>query len=210
MGLNILWATGGGACNLIYDRLGGLTFAGQGGLKGDAAVAMLYASVGAGLFVGILLARRIGAHVELHGLTAKFIGWMILAHGLVFAAAGLMPNLWLASFMFFLSRFIIGMEFTIQDTLLLRLVPDNLRSRIITSDRAAEIFVTSISTIIAAWSLGLISPRTLAIVSGLLSGLPGVVWLILFASGRLHMPDKVESEPESDGKDESGLLASVG
>ncbi|MDQ3817685.1 MAG: MFS transporter, partial [Acidobacteriota bacterium] len=128
IGLNVLWATGGGACNLIYDRLGGVVFVGQG-MSPDAGVAALYASVGAGAFFGLLLARRVGAHVELHGVTAKFIGWMMLAHGVVFAAGGLMPTLWLAGAMFFLSRVIIGMEFAVQETLMMRLLPDKLRGR---------------------------------------------------------------------------------
>ncbi|MDT4969463.1 MAG: hypothetical protein QOJ64_4200 [Acidobacteriota bacterium] len=209
MGLNVLWATGGGACNLIYDRLGGLTFAGTSGLTGDAGVAVLYTAVGAGLFFGILLARRIGAHVELHGLTARFIGWMLFAHGVLFAVAGLMPNLWLTGLLFFMSRFVVGMEFTVQETLLVRLVPDRLRGRIITTDRAAEIFVTSISTVFAAWSLNVISPRTLTIISGLLSGVPGLIWLLLFASGRLAMPAQLESEHEVRPDEEQGLLVSA-
>lgn len=209
IGLNVLWATGGGACNLIYDRLGGVVFAGRGGLEGDAGVAALYAAVGAGLFIGMLLARRVGAHVELHGLTAKFIGWMMFAHGIVFALAGLMPTLFLAGSMLFLSRFIIGIEFAVQETLMMRLVPDNLRGRVITTDRAAEIFVTSISTVLAAWSLHAITPRTLTIVSGLLSATPGLFWLALFASGRLHLPAHLETAREADDE-EQGLVASAG
>ncbi|HKC65775.1 MAG TPA: MFS transporter, partial [Pyrinomonadaceae bacterium] len=197
IGLNVLWATGGGACNLIYDRLGGVVFAGQG-MAADAGVAALYAAVGAGAFFGLLLARRVGAHVELHGATAKFIGWMMLAHGVVFAVGGLMPTLWLTGAMFFLSRFIIGMEFAVQETLMMRLLPDNLRGRVLTTDRAAEIFVLSISTVLATWSLRAISPRTLTILSGLLSAAPGLFWLALFASGRVRMPARIESVSETD------------
>lgn len=209
IGVNVLWATGGGACNLIYDRLGGVVFAGQGGLEGDAGVAALYATVGAGVFFGMLCARRVGTHVELHGVTAKFIGWMLFAHGVVFAVAGLMPTLWLTGLMMFLSRFIIGIEFAVQETLLMRLVPDNLRGRVITTDRAAEILVMSISTVFAAWSLRAISPRTLTIISGLLSATPGLLWLMLFASGKLRMPAEVEKRQEQDDEKEA-LLVSAG
>lgn len=202
IGVNVLWATGGGACNLIYDRLGGVVFAGQGGLEGDAGVAALYATVGAGVFVGMLCARRVGTHVELHGLTARFIGWMLFAHGILFAVAGLMPSFWLVGLFMFLSRFIVGMEFAVQETLLMRLVPDNLRGRVITTDRAAEILVMSISTVFAAWSLRAISPRTLTIISGLLSAAPGLLWLALFASGKLRMPAEVEKAPKLDDEKE--------
>ncbi|HEX8843795.1 MAG TPA: MFS transporter [Pyrinomonadaceae bacterium] len=209
IGLNVLWATGGGACNLIYDRLGSEGFSGQGGLNGDAGVAALYATVGAGVFFGMLFARRVGAHVELHGVTARFIGWMMFAHGVVFAIGGLMPTFWLTGLMFFLSRFIIGLEFAVQETLMLRILPDNLRGRVVTTDRAAEILVLTISTVFAAWSLHAITPRTLTVIAGLMSASPGLIWLALFASGRLRMPAELEAEGETEDEKE-GLLASAG
>ena len=42
LGMNILWATGGGAMNLIADRLGALVFSGGNGISADAAVAAFY------------------------------------------------------------------------------------------------------------------------------------------------------------------------
>jgi MFS family permease len=210
IGVNVLWATGGGACNLIYDRLGGVVFAGQGGLEGDAGVAALYATVGAGVFFGMLFVRRVGTHIELHGVTASFMGWTLIAHGVVFAVAGLMPTLWLAGLLLFLSRFIIGIEFAVQETLLMRLVPDNLRGRVITTDRASEILVMSISTIFAAWSLHAISARTLTVISGLLSATSGLFWLGLFASGKLRLPAEVEKRQQQDDEEKEVLLASAG
>ncbi|HEY0408386.1 MAG TPA: MFS transporter [Pyrinomonadaceae bacterium] len=210
MGINVLWAVGGGACNLIYDRLGGVVFAGQGGLQGDACVAALYTAVGAGVFGGMLMSRRVGAHVELRGATAGFIGWMVIAHGLLFALGGLMPSLWMAGALFFLSRFIIGMEFALQETLLMRLLPDRLRGRVMTTDRAAEIFVMSVSTIVAGWSLHAITPQTLTIISGLFSASPGVVWLALFAWGKLRLPLKPETLPPETEQAEETLLAPAG
>lgn len=213
MGINVLWAVGSGACALIYDRLGGVVFAASDGWQGDAGVAALYTAVGAGLFVGMLLARRVGAHVELRGATAGFIGWMVLAHGLLFGLGGLMPSLWLVGVMFFLSRMVIGMEFALQETLLMRLLPDRLRGRVMTSDRAAEIFVTSISTLVAGWSLHTITPRTLTVISGLLSAIPGLFWLVLFAWGKLRLPLKDDEERSNESAIEPAeetLLASAG
>jgi MFS family permease len=209
IGINILWATGGGALNLIYDRLGGVVFAGDG-LQPDAAVAALYTAVGAGLFVGMLFARRVGTHVELHGVTVKFIGWMLFAHGVVLALTGLMPTLWLACLMLFISRAIVGMEFAVQETLMMRLLPDRLRGRVLTTDRAAEIFVMSLSTVVAGWSLHAITPRTLTIISGLLSGLPGLVWLVLFTSGKLRLPAELRTAGAAAEESDEALLATAG
>lgn len=205
--VNILWATGGGAINLITDRLGGVVFAGQGGLQGDAAVAAFYAAAGAGLFLGMMFARRVGAHLELRRATGSFIGWTLFAHGVLFAVMGLMPNMWWACALMLVSRALLGVEFAVQETLLMRLVPDGLRGRVSTTDRALEIFVFSVSTGVAGWALHAISPRTLTVVSGLLSATPGIVWLMLLASRRLAVPELSAGKEQEEAKEETAFAS---
>lgn len=210
IGINILWATGGGALNLVYERLGSVEFAGRGGPEGDRGVALMYTAVGAGLFIGMMLARRVGAHVELRGATAGFIGWLVIIHGVLFALAGLMPELWLAATMIFLSRIVIGVEFAVHETLIMRLLPDRLRGRVFTTDRAAEVGVVSVAGLV--WGLlltGPLTPRSLTVWSGLLMGIPGVVWLLLFAAGKLTMPRQRDGAEDADD-DKETTLASAG
>lgn len=190
LGINILWASGGGAVNLIMDRLGGIVFAGQRGISGDSAVAALYFCGGLGLFIGMMIARRVGHYFEFLGKTPGFIGWSLLIQGFIFALIGLMPNLWWACLFLFLGRILLGAEFGVQDTLLIRLVPDKLRGRVIITDRATELLTWSFSTSIAGWSLRAITPRTLTIISGLLSASSGLAWLLLFASGKVRLPSR--------------------
>ena len=210
IGINILWAIGGGGLNLVYERLGAVVFAGESGLQPDAAVSLIYTAVGAGLFLGMIVARRIGAKVELRGVTPAFMGWTLIAHGVLFALAGVMPTIWLAILMMFLSRAVVGVEFAVQETLLMRLLPDNLRGRVSTTDRAAEILVMSATSLVAGWMLGFVlTPRSLTVISGLLCALPGVFWLTLFASGRLRMPAPASEERAADEEDER-VFASAG
>ena len=190
LGINILWATGGGAHNLIADRLGGLVFGGHDGISGDSAVAVLYFAAGLGLFLGLMIARRVGLYLEMKDRTVGFIGWALIVQGFLFAGIGMMPTLVLASVMLLLSRLTLGVEFAIQETLLMRLVPDKLRGRVSTSDRAAEMLTWSFSTVIAGWSLRAITPRTLTVISGLLSMIAGIVWLVLFALKRVRLPQR--------------------
>jgi MFS family permease len=190
LGINILWASGGGAVNLIMDRLGGIVYVGQGGISGDSAVAALYFAGGLGLFIGMIVARRLGNYFEFLGKTPALIGWGLLLQGFLFALIGVVPNLWIACIFLFLGRVVLGAEFGVQDTLLMRLVPDKLRGRVITTDRASELLTWSVSTTIAGWSLREITPRTLTIISGVLSASSGAVWLILFATGEVRLPKK--------------------
>ncbi|HET9479757.1 MAG TPA: MFS transporter, partial [Pyrinomonadaceae bacterium] len=191
LGINIIWAVGGGASNLIADRLGALVFAGENGISPDSAVAALYFANGMGLFLGMLIARRVGAYFELKQRTIGFIGWSLLAQGIVFGLSGVMPALWLACALLLVSRVMLGAEFAVQETLLMRLVPDNLRGRVSTTDRAGEMLIWTFSTGIAGWSLRMITPRTLTVIAGFLSGLAGIVWLVLFASQAVRLPRRL-------------------
>ena len=47
------------------------------------------------------------------------------------------------------------------------------------------------STAAAGWSLRTITPRTLTVISGLLSATAGLLWLILFVTRRVRLPKKI-------------------
>ncbi len=185
--VNIVWAIGGGAILLIMDRLGAFVFVGQYGMNADLAIGVLYFANGLGLFVGMMIARRVGLYFEMKRRTIAYIGWSLVIQGIFFALMGLMPSLFLASLMLFISRVLLGAEFAVQETLLMRLVPDNLRGRISTTDRAGEMLIWSLSTVVAGWSLYAITPRILTIVAGLLSGVAGLLW---FAMSSVHRSDR--------------------
>lgn len=191
LGINILWATGGGAMNLIADRLGALVFARENGISPDAAVAAFYFAGGFGLFLGMMIARRVGAYFELRKRTVAFIGWTLFIQGIVYALAGVMPTLLWSCVMVCISRVLLGAEFAVQETLLMRLVPDHLRGRVSTSDRAGEMMVWAFSTAVAGWSLQWITPRSLTVISGLLSGTAGILWLMLFVTRKVRLPKKI-------------------
>jgi len=191
LGMNIIWAIGGGAMNLIADRLGALVFAGENGISADGAVAAFYFAGGFGLFVGMMIARRVGAYFEIRKRTVAFIGWSLFVQGIFYAAAGVMPTLLWSCVMVVISRVLLGAEFAVQETLLMRLVPDHLRGRVSTTDRAAEMMIWAFSTALAGWSLHWITPRSLTVISGLLSGIAGLAWLVLFVTRKVRLPKKI-------------------
>ncbi|MEZ5425815.1 MAG: MFS transporter [Pyrinomonadaceae bacterium] len=200
--LNVFWALGGGAINIIYDQLGGVYFAQRLSWQSDTIVAFFLISAGLGLFVGIMLAHRIGGFLERRKITRKFIGWSLILSGGLFALAGYLPNIWVIFFLVFISRAIIGLEYSIQETMFQRSLPDYIRGRILTIDRGAEIFVFSLSSLVAGFSLEIISPQLLMVLSGLFSGTAGILWFI-----RMRRGDPADREkPVSDlfAEDSSG------
>jgi MFS family permease len=188
--MNLVWAVGGGAIQVILERLGGDVFAVNEAYKPAFAIGMLWAANGLGLGVGMLVAHRIGTWVEIKNLTSKFIGGTLILQGILFAIAGLMPFLWLSCLMFFISRIVIGVEYAVQETLFQNALPDYIRGRISTLDRGLEIQVFSASIYFAGLSLSHITPQMLTVVSGVLTAFAALIWFARTAKGNLQLTVK--------------------
>lgn len=174
--MNVIWATGGGAVNIVFERAGGIYFAGKEHWNPDLAVAILWTATGLGLTLGMLIAHRTSVYLDRSGRHGAFIGWTLIAHGVMFSIAGVMSMLWLFAVFTFVSRAIVGVEYAIQETLFQRSLPDYIRGRISTLDRGAELTMFGLSSYFAGEAMYHISPFTLTMISGILSASSGVVW----------------------------------
>jgi MFS family permease len=174
--MNVIWATGGGAINVIFERLGGVFFAGKEGWNPDVAAALLWTATGFGLGFGMLIAHRTSALLDRHKAHVSFIGWTLIVHGILFSLGGLMPSLVLFAILAFLSRAVVGVEYAVQETLFQRSLPDYIRGRISTLDRGAELTVFGLSSYFSADAMYYISPQTLTVISGILSAAAGILW----------------------------------
>jgi MFS family permease len=174
--MNIIWATGGGAINIIFERLGGVQFAASEGWNPDVAVAMLWTATGFGITFGMLIAHRTSIYLDRKNNHTRFIGWTLIVHGIVFSIGGLMPTLWLFALVVLVSRAIVGVEYAVQETMFQRSLPDFIRGRISTLDRGAELTVFSLSSYVSGGLMFYMTPQALTVVSGILSALAGVVW----------------------------------
>ncbi|MBK8810026.1 MAG: MFS transporter [Acidobacteria bacterium] len=193
--MNIIWATGGGATFLAFEGLATKVFGGLG-QNADFIVAVLMSSNGVGLTIGMILAHRVGSFVERRRIERSFIGWALLAHGVLFALAGIMPTVWLAALFVVFSRTVVGAEYAVQETIFQRGLPDHIRGRITTLDRGAEITIFSFSSYLAGLSLNYVSAQLLTIVSGLLAGSSGLIWFLRQKEEiRLAEPDETRVKP---------------
>ena len=176
--MNIIWATGGGAINIIFERMGGVYFAARESWNPDVAVALLWTASGFGLFGGMMIAHRTSSFLERTGTTRAFVGWTLVIHGILFAIGGLMPTLLLFCLFAFVSRSIVGVEYAIQETLFQRSLPDRIRGRISTLDRGAELTMFSLSSYVGGELMFYITPQALTVASGILSAAAGLVWFV--------------------------------
>ncbi|HXG66691.1 MAG TPA: MFS transporter [Blastocatellia bacterium] len=196
--VNVGWATGGGMANILFDQLGGHVFNEGAGDRGDWSVAMLFTASGAGLFLGMMLARRAGAWVAGERRAGHFIGWSLILHGVFFAAAGMMPSLLLTALWIAASRFVLGMEFGVQETLMMRVLPDDYRGRVFTTDRSLEFGMMSLSMMAGGWLLTQTSVGAVMVVSGLLAASPGLAWMLAMWLSRFRVPEAALRESYGD------------
>lgn len=192
--MNIIWATGGGAIQVVFERMGGVYFAQKDLWKPDLAVGILWTVSGVGLFLGMMVAHRTEAILQRRNSYISFIGWTLVIHGVLFAVGGVMPNLWLLAFFTFVSRAIVGVEYAVQETLFQRSLPDYIRGRISTLDRGAEMTMFSLSSFFSSEAMYYISPQFLTVISGILSGSAGIVWF---------MRERNQEEKRSGSEEES-------
>ena len=176
--MNMIWATGGGAVMVIFDRMGGIHFPSIEAWQPDVAVGILWFAAGMGLAVGMLIAHRTSVWLDIKKRHSIFIGSTLILQGILFSSAGAMPTLLLFSIIMFVSRAIIGVEYAIQETLFQRSLPDYIRGRISTLERGAELTVFGISSYLASEAMYYIKPETLTVISGILSAGAGVLWFV--------------------------------
>ncbi len=176
--MNVIWATGGGSINIIFERIGGVYFAGTEGWNPDVAVAMLWTATGLGLTFGMLIAHRTSIYLDRKNLNRGFIGWTLIVHGILFSFAAFLPKLWMFSVVVFVSRAIVGVEYAVQETMFQRSLPDHIRGRISTLDRGAELTMLGLMSYAASEMMFYITPQTLTVISGILSAMAGVVWFV--------------------------------
>lgn len=176
--MNVIWATGGGAINVIFERMGGVFFAAKENWNPDIAVAMLWTASGFGLFLGMIIARRVSVYLDQKNQHSSFIVWTLIVHGVLFATAGYMPSLWLFAVFTFVSRAIVGVEYAVQETMFQRSLPDYIRGRISTLDRGAEMTIFGLSSYFSSELMYYFSPQLLTVISGILSASAGVLWFV--------------------------------
>lgn len=181
--MNVIWATGGGAINIVFERMGGVYFATTANWNPDIAVALLWTAAGLGLFTGMMIAHRTSVVLERKRSHRSFIGWTLIIHGVLFAFAGVVPGLLLFLVLTFVSRAIVGVEYAVQETMFQRSLPDFIRGRISTLDRGAEITMFSLSSYFASLAIYEISPQMLTVISGLLAGTAGLIWFARTGAG---------------------------
>jgi MFS family permease len=188
--INVGWATGGGAAQILFSLFGEIVFA-----RGAAGIGTIWGFAGIGLLAG-------GAFGHWFGKRASFrmykhaIAICYVIHGGAYVIFSQVPEYWLALLFIAISRAAVGVSSVLNMSQLLRNVSDEYRGRVFSTIESLTWSVMMVSMMGAGIASQAYSPRTIGLWSGVLSSMTAVYWGWMNWSGRLPEPRSRGVEPE--------------
>ena len=188
--VNIGWATGGGAAQILFSVFGELVFN-----RGPAGLGMIQGCAGVGLLCGGAFAHTVGKRLSFANYKRAIILCYIV-HGASYVLFSQMRAFGLALVFIGLSRAAVGVSSTLNMWQLLRVVPDAFRGRVFATMESTQWSVMMMSMMAAGIASQYWDPRTIGAISGVLSSTTAIFWGWAHWTGRLPEPKREGIEPE--------------
>jgi len=188
--LGIGWASGGGAAQILFSLFGELVFN-----RGPAGIGYLWAAAGVGLLIGGTFAHWLGKRIPFAGYK-RTISICYVIHGGSYVIFSQMRNFQMALVFLAVSRSAIAVSSVLNMSQLLRHVSDEFRGRVFATMETMQWSTMMLSMAGAGVASQTWSPRTIGVVSGLLSSSTAFFWLWANWTGRLPEPARAGVEPE--------------
>jgi len=188
--VNIGWAMGGGAAQILFAVFGELVFN-----RGPAGLGMIQGCAGVGLLMGGMLAYTIGRRLSFAQYKRSIVICYVV-HGASYILFSQMRNFWLALVFIGLSRAATGVSSVLNMWQLLRIVPDAFRGRVFSTMESTTWSVMMVSMTLAGIASQYQDPRTIGTAAGVLSSMTAIFWGWANWTGRLPEPVREGVEPE--------------
>jgi MFS family permease len=188
--INVGWATGGGAAQILFTVFGEIVFD-----RGPAGLGMIWGSAGAGLLAGGALAYTFGKKLSFASYKRTVVVCYIVHGGSYVLFSQTRSFAWALVFIA-LSRAGVGMSSVLNMSQLLRHVPDSFRGRVFATLESATWSVMMVSMMLAGIASQRWDPRVIGTVAGLLSSSTALFWGWAHWTGRLPEPALEGVEPE--------------
>ena len=180
--VNIGWATGGGAAQILFSVFGEIVFN-----RGPAGLGLVWGCAGIGLLLGGAVAYTIGPRLSFAAYK-RTISICYVIHGGSYILFSQAPNIQIACVYIALSRAGVGVSSVLNMSQLLRIVPDGLRGRVFSTMDSIQWSVMMLSMLAAGIASRYYDPRTIGAVAGALSSSTALFWGWAHFSGRLPEP----------------------
>jgi len=189
--VNVGWASGGGAAQILFSLFGEVVFH-----RGPAGIGEVWGCAGIGLIAGGVVANLWGRRLSF----AQY-RWAIVicyvVHGGSYVLFSLSPSYAAALFFIALSRMGVAVSSVLNYTQLLRHTRDAYRGRVNSTMESITWSTMMLSLTVASYYSQSYSPRQIGAVAGVLSSLTAVYWGWALLSGRLPEPEREEREAGS-------------
>jgi predicted MFS family arabinose efflux permease len=188
--IGIGWASGGGAAQILFSLFGELVFN-----RGPAGIGYLWAAAGVGLLIGGTFAHWLGKRISFDGYK-RTISICYVIHGGSYVIFSQMRAFRMALLFLGISRAAVAVSSVLNMSQLLRHVSDEFRGRVFATMETMQWSTMMLSMAGAGVASQTWSPRTIGVVSGLLSSSTAFFWLWANWTGRLPEPAREGVEPE--------------
>jgi len=184
------WASGGGAAQILFSLFGELVFN-----RGPAGIGYLWAGAGLGLLAGGTFAHWLGERISFSSYK-RTISICYIIHGGSYIVFSQMQNFQMALLFLAISRAAVAVSSVLNMSQLLRHVPNEFRGRVFATMETMQWSTMMLSLAGAGVASESWSPRTIGVVSGLLSSSTAFFWFWANWTGRLPEPAREGVAPE--------------
>jgi MFS family permease len=188
--LAVGWASGGGAAQILFSLFGELVFN-----RGPAGIGYLWAAAGVGLLIGGTFAHWLGKRISFSAYK-RAISICYVIHGGSYVIFSQMRDFQMALLFLAISRSAIAVSSVLNMSQLLQHVSNEFRGRVFATMETMSWSTMMLSMAGAGVASETWSPRTIGVVSGLLSSSTAFFWLWANGTGRLPEPAREGVEPE--------------
>ena len=188
--INIGWATGGGAAQILFTIFGEIVFN-----RGPAGLGFIWGFAGIGLLLGGALAYTLGRRLSFVNYKRTIVVCYIV-HGGSYILFSQMRTFTGALVFICLSRMGVGVSSVLNMSQLLRIIPNEFRGRVFSTMESLQWSVMMLSMMAAGVASEYWDPRTIAAIAGALSSTTAIFWGWAHVTGRLPEPERLGIDPD--------------
>jgi len=188
--VNVGWASGGGAGQILLSLFGDVVFQ-----KGSLGIGAIWGSAGIGLVAGSIIAHRVFPRLNF----AQY-KWIVplayILHGTFYALFALSPSFGWAVICVGISRAGVAISAVSNSSQLLRHVANDYRGRVFSTVETWTWMTMMVSMSLAGWATDHASPRKIGVIAAVFSTSTAFFWAWANLRGKLPEPALAGVEPE--------------
>jgi len=183
--INIGWASGGGAAQILFSLFAEKVFH-----TGPMGIGLIWSAAGVGLLIGGAIGYALGKRLEFVQYK-RAIAILYIIHGAGYILFSRMPTFWLACIFIAISRSATAVSSVMNFSRLLKHSRDEFRGRVFATMETLTWSVMMVSMMLAGAATIRFDPRTIGTVAGIVSSTTAIMWAWLNWSGRLPEPPPI-------------------